>query len=103
MKKSHFSNLVIYTDGSQTPEGAGAGVVVLDAGGQAVHLENRILPQMTNNEAEYAALALGLQIAARLGADTVEIRADSDVMVNQMTGSFAIKSHRLKDAHWKAC
>jgi len=95
--------LTIYTDGSLTPQGAGAGVVILDAAGKLLHLENQRLQRMTNNEAEYVAVLLGLQIAARLGADVVEIRADSEVVVNQMLGTFAVKSNDLKPLHWQAC
>lgn len=100
---TRYSNLIIYTDGSLTPEGAGAGVVVLDVMGHVLHLENQPLEVMTNNEAEYAAVTLALQIATRLEAEVVEIRADSEVIVNQMLGHFAVKSHRLKRYHWQAC
>lgn len=103
VKTSHSSSLIIYTDGSLTPEGAGAGIVVMDVRGQLLHLENKPIDAMTNNEAEYAALALGLQVAEQLRADVVEIRADSEVMVNQMLGYFAIRSHRLKQYHWQVC
>lgn len=100
---SRFNSLIIYTDGSLTPEGAGAGVVVLDTMGQLLHIENQPLDIVTNNEAEYEALSLGLQIAIRLQAEVVEIRADSEVMINQMLGHFAVKSHRLRARHWQAC
>ena len=100
---SPSSSLIIYTDGSLTPDGAGAGVVVLDHIGRLIHIENQTLAITTNNEAEYAALALGLKIAVRLRAEVVEIRADSEVMVNQMLGHFAVKSHRLKQFHWQVC
>lgn len=102
-KPFHSNSLVIYTDGSLTPQGAGAGVVVLDAAGQLLHLQNQQLSIQTNNEAEYAALTLGLQIAARLQAEGVELRADSEVIINQMLGHFAVKSHRLKQFHWQVC
>lgn len=103
MKTHPFNSLVIYTDGSLTPDGAGAGVVIMDATGKLLHLQNQRLNIITNNEAEYAALALGLQIATHLKADFVEIRADSEVIVNQMLGNFAVKSHRLKQYHWQVC
>jgi len=100
---SRFDQLVIYTDGSITPVGAGAGVVIQTGSGELVHVENQILAPMTNNEAEYAALALGLEIAAQLNAAIVEIRADSEVMICQMRGEFAVKSQLLKQKHWLAC
>lgn len=103
MMDSHFNHLIIYTDGSLTPAGTGAGVAILDSAGRLVHVENQILKPMTNNEAEYAALALGLQIAIQLKAELVEIRADSEVMVNQMRGDFAVKSRTLKQIHWQVC
>lgn len=103
MTTSRFSQLIIYTDGSLTPLGAGAGVVILDIMGRLVHVENQILKAMTNNEAEYAGLALGLKIAASLKAEIVEIRSDSEVMVNQMRGEFAVRSQTLKRIHWQAC
>lgn len=103
MKTSRFSSLIIYTDGSLTPKGAGAGVVVMDVRGELVHLENRPLDMATNNEAEYGALLLALEVAGRLEADVVEIRADSEVMVNQMCGNFTVNSNSLKQIHWQAC
>lgn len=38
----------------------------------------------TNNEAEYKALFSGLVIARTLGAKEMEVRADSQVVVNQV-------------------
>ena len=51
-------SFVVYADGSSVPGSSGAGVVVLDAIGRIVHLKSHPLPEMTNNEAEYAALKL---------------------------------------------
>lgn len=78
-------------------------MVVLNSNGRLLHLENQVLKLLTNTEAEYAALELGLGIAMRLDAEMLEIRADSEVMVNQMAGSFAVKSQHLKQYHWRAC
>lgn len=100
---SRVSQLIVFTDGSLTPQGAGAAVVITDTNGRLVHLENKRLDLATNNEAEYAALVLGLQIAANRLARDIEIRADSEVIVNQMLGNFAVRSHRLRQLHWQAC
>jgi len=97
------SSVTLYTDGSLTPEGCGAGVIILDARGHLLHLQNQRLDLETNNEAEYAAVELGLRLAAQLTADVVEIRSDSEVIINQMLGNFAVKSHRLKQRHWQVC
>lgn len=103
MTSSPGGSLVIYADGSTIPGGSGAGIVVLDAAGKLLHVENQPLPEMTNNEAEYAALSLALKTAERLGADVVEVRLDSEVVVGQMRGEFAVNSPRLIQCHWLAC
>jgi ribonuclease HI len=96
-------SLTLYADGSSIPNKSGAGVVVLNPRGQVIQIINQPLPAMTNNEAEYAALSLALQCAAKLNAELVEIRMDSEVIVGQMTGQFAVHSPKLKQCHWEAC
>jgi ribonuclease HI len=58
---------------------------------------------MTSGEAEYAGLMLALEIAAQRDAEEVEVRLDSEVVVYQMIGRFAVNSARLKPCHQQAC
>jgi ribonuclease HI len=58
---------------------------------------------MTNNEAEYEAAILGLELAQRLGADEVEIVTDSQVVVQQMQGRSRVNSSGLQRLHREAC
>lgn len=95
--------VVILTDGAITPERAGAGAVAHDEQGFLLALANRVLPRMTNNEAEYAGLMLALEIAVSLKRSPVEICMDSEVVVYQMIGRFAVNSPALKVWHRKAC
>lgn len=50
----------------------------------------------TNNEAEYEALVVGLSIAKALGATEVEVKTDSQVVVNQVLGVYVAKDKKLK-------
>ena len=50
----------------------------------------------TNNVAEYKALLAGLDKAAQLGADEVEVVSDSELMVRQMLGQYRVKSAGLR-------
>jgi ribonuclease HI len=99
----NYEHLLLYADGSIQPERAGAGLVALDQGGSVVYIANRSLPPMTNNEAEYAGLTLALEAAIALGGQFVEIRLDSEVVVYQMIGRFAVNSAALKHCHQQAC
>ena len=100
--KKH-GTFVIYADGAISSEHAGAGIVMRDDSGHVVLLANRILPRLTNNEAEYAALIMALEVAAQQNAQTVDVRLDSEVVLYQMAGQFAVNSAALKSWHMQAC
>jgi len=95
--------LLIYADGAISPERAGAGIVVRDEQGHVILLANRILPCLTSNEAEYAGLLMALEVAIQLSPRAIEICLDSEVVVNQMNGRFAVNSATLKPWHIQAC
>lgn len=95
--------LTLYIDGSSLPERSGAGVVVMDKNGRVWQVANRVLPVMTNNEAEYMALLLAFEVALGAQAVDLDIRADSEIVVGQMIGQFSVNSARLKALHQQAC
>ena len=100
---NHESQLVIYADGGISPSRAGAGIVVQNELGHVVLVANRTLKPMTNTEAEYYGLIMALETAKRLPAQKIEVRLDSEVVVYQMAGKFAVRSATLKPLHRRAC
>ena len=78
------------------PGPAGAGVYVEPEGDRPAEEIFEPLGSTTNNVAEYRALLLALTRAEELGADEVEIRSDSRLMVEQVNGKFRIKAEHLK-------
>jgi len=87
--------LVVEADGGSrgNPGPAGYGAVVRDAvTGEVLAEVSDSLGRATNNVAEYSGLIAGLQAAARAarGAD-VEVRMDSKLVVEQMSGRWQIK------------
>jgi len=46
----------------------------------------------TNNQAEYLALIEGMKKTISLGAKEVVIRADSELLVNQLLGQYWVKT-----------
>ncbi|MFD1505234.1 bifunctional RNase H/acid phosphatase [Georgenia yuyongxinii] len=92
--------LVVETDGGSrgNPGHAGYGAVVREAGTGRVLAEwAGYLGIATNNVAEYMAVVNGLLASAELdpGA-TVEVRADSKLVVEQMSGRWKIKHADLR-------
>jgi ribonuclease HI len=84
-------------------EAFGAGAVALEDSGRILAWDWRALPPMTNNEAEYAGLLLGIGLAQRLGGDETIFLLDSEIVVGQMTGRCAVNSRSLHRWHWQAC
>jgi ribonuclease HI len=97
--------LVLYCDGGigEHRRAAGLGVVIRDVENEIIALVKRSMPAMTNNEAEYAALVLGLQSAWTYRPRTLQVFMDSDTVVGQMTGRMRIHSIALRQWHTRAC
>jgi ribonuclease H / adenosylcobalamin/alpha-ribazole phosphatase len=91
--------VIVEADGGArgNPGPAGYGAVVLDGDTDEV-LAQRLgaLGRATNNVAEYQGLIAGLRAAAELGADEVEVRMDSKLVVEQMSGRWQIKHPGLR-------
>ncbi len=86
--------VVVETDGGSrgNPGPAGYGAVVLDGQTRAVLAErSESLGTVTNNVAEYRGLIAGLAAARDLGARRVAVRADSKLVVEQMSGRWQVK------------
>jgi ribonuclease H / adenosylcobalamin/alpha-ribazole phosphatase len=84
------------------PGPAGWGAVVRDADGQALIERYGSLGVTTNNVAEYTGLIEGLSAALELGATAVDVRMDSKLVVEQMSGRWQIKNPGLRPLAAKA-
>lgn len=92
------AKVVVYADGGSrgNPGPAGYGAVVLDPDGTVLAERAAGLGRATNNVAEYSGLIAGLQAARDLGAAVVEVRMDSRLVVEQVSGRWKIKHPALQ-------
>lgn len=93
------THVVVEADGGSrgNPGPAGFGAVVRDAEtGQVLAERQAGLGVATNNAAEYRGLVAGLQAAMDIGASTVDVRMDSKLVVEQMSGRWKIKNAALQ-------
>ena len=90
--------VVVEADGGArgNPGPAGWGAVVRAADGEVLLERSEAIGVATNNVAEYRGLLGGLQAAADLGASTVEVRMDSKLVIEQMSGRWQIKHPGLR-------
>jgi ribonuclease HI len=86
----------IYTDGAArgNPGPAGIGVVIKSEGETLLEVSDYI-GKTTNNVAEYMALIRGLEEAIDLGHKSVEVYADSELLIKQINGEYKVKNEGL--------
>ncbi|SEQ09225.1 probable phosphoglycerate mutase [Lentzea xinjiangensis] len=86
--------VIVEADGGSrgNPGPAGYGAVVRDGrSGETLAERKGAIGVATNNVAEYQGLIAGLRAARELGAEAVDVRMDSKLVVEQMSGRWKIK------------
>ena len=91
----------LYTDGAArgNPGPAAAGFRILSPGGELLFEHEESLGERTNNQAEYAALILGLEACRTYTGGKVTVGSDSKLLVQQMQGVWRVRDadlHRLQ-------
>ena len=95
--------IIIYTDGGSrnNPGPSGIGVVIGKEDGTVIKEISKFLGKQTNNLAEYEAIITGLEeVKKMLGKErareiAIEVRADSELAVRQLSGLYQIKEETL--------
>ncbi|MDK2855792.1 MAG: hypothetical protein PWQ86_1005 [Bacillota bacterium] len=89
--------LILHTDGAArgNPGPAGIGIVIRAEDGTTLAELGEYIGEATNNVAEYRALMRALEEARRLGADSVEVLADSELLVRQVNGEYRVRHPNL--------
>jgi ribonuclease HI len=92
--------LEIYADGSSRGNpGRGAWAFIVE--NRDVRQCGTVHGKITCNEAEYLAVIRALEYAKCEGADEVRILSDSQLIVNQTLGEYAVKDYKLIKLHSK--
>ena len=96
--------LRVASDGAArgNPGPAGAGAVVFDENGHVLERLGKFLGRQTNNVAEYQGLLLGLRRAQQLGAAELEVVADSELIIRQLSGAYQVRAPALRELHSEA-
>jgi len=94
----------LYVDGAArgNPGPAGAGAVILSPDGHVVAKLGKFLGDSTNNVAEYMGLILGLKRAKAMCIKELDVFSDSELMVKQLAGDYAVKAEHLRPLHDEA-
>ena len=95
--------MMITTDGAASPNPgpAAIGAVIKDEGGNIITTISHSIGYATNNQAEYRAIIIALEMAIRLGAEQVELYSDSQLVVRQVSGHYRVKATALLPLYQK--
>nr|XP_033512910.1 uncharacterized protein Mb2253c-like [Nicotiana tomentosiformis] len=85
----------LFTDGASNVKWSGLGVIVITLSGEILREAIRTMP-LTNNEAECEAWVVGLELAPGLGSEVIEIKCDSQLVVNQVYRIFNINEECMQ-------
>ncbi|XP_070008589.1 uncharacterized protein [Nicotiana sylvestris] len=85
----------LFTDGSSDVNDAGLGIVLVPPTGETIRQAIKC-HSITNNEAEYEAVIACLELARELGINQIIIKGDSQLVVNQMLGTYTAREARMQ-------
>lgn len=94
----------LFADGGSrgNPGPAASAAVLLDPNGDLIEEVGAYLGIATNNIAEWTALVLGLEAAAKRGIRRLCVRLDSELVVRQLLGQYRVKHAGLQPLHRRA-
>lgn len=106
-------SVVVYTDGGSrhNPGPAAIGVAIYDRqslgrptaeAGEPFFQLGLHIGKATNNVAEYMALIRGLEEARKAGATSIEVRADSELLIKQMNGEYQVRNEGIRPLYSRA-
>ncbi|XP_009799462.2 uncharacterized protein [Nicotiana sylvestris] len=84
----------LFTDGSSNVKGASLGIILVPPTSETIRQAIKC-HSITNNEAEYKAVIVGLELARELGINQIVIKSDSQLVVNQMLGTYTARKTRM--------
>lgn len=91
-----MNELEIYIDGASKGNPGPSGIgVILCQNGQTIKNISTYIGNTTNNTAEYTALIYGLQEALKLGAKTLKINTDSQLLHRQLNKVYKVKNPNI--------
>ncbi len=97
-------HLKIFADGASwgNPGPAAIGVLIKDEKGNELAKVSRHIGNATNNQAEYQAAIVALEIAKNFKADKITLHLDSELIARQLNRRYKVRSSKLLPLYKRA-
>jgi|SRR3989344_7234350 len=94
-----YNKIYVYSDGGSrgNPGASAIGIVIFDVDKNEICRYSECIGEGTNNQAEYKALIKALGLATAHCRNEVVCFLDSELVVRQTSGVYAIKNEKLKE------
>jgi hypothetical protein len=92
----------LFFDGSSCGKGGGVGILLISPRGEMFEFAIPIQPTVTNNQAEYEALLIGLQYLKEEKVISVEIYGDLELVIKQLNGQYECINDILRN-YYEEC
>lgn len=94
-----YVNIHIYTDGAsrKNPGASAIGIIFLNSKGAFIAEHKECIGNHTNNQAEYIAIIRALELGTKYCRREISIFCDSELVINQLNGSYAINVKKLQE------
>ncbi|MCA9383443.1 ribonuclease HI family protein [Candidatus Dojkabacteria bacterium] len=88
----------LFTDGGArgNPGPAGLGAALYDINDKLISINAEYGGEITNNQAEYLALIMGVKLAIKEGIKELDVFMDSELVVKQIKGEYRIKDEKMQ-------
>ena len=91
----------VYVDGASLGNPGPSGIaIIIKKDGKVLERYSSFAGVRTNNQAEYIAVLKALDMAKRYG-NRVKIYSDSELVVRQLNGKYAVKNKNLRELYRK--
>ena len=93
-------SVIAYSDGgSRGNPGPSAYAIVITRDGKVIHEHSEFLGTGTNNNAEYRGLISAMSKVLEMGEREAVFTMDSELVIKQMRGEYAVRSASIKNLH----
>ncbi|KAL2242652.1 UNVERIFIED_CONTAM: Retrovirus-related Pol polyprotein from transposon [Sesamum indicum] len=93
---------MLHVDGSSNAGNGRIGILIQGPENIEIEVVARLSFPVTNNEAEYEALIMGLELSLEAGAKDLEVFTDSQLVALQIEGTYETREERMILYHTKA-
>ena len=87
----------MYVDGASNQKGSRVGLVLISPKKVIIEKSLRLDFSVTNNEARYEALMMGITMVQRMGGKSVKVFSNSRLAVGQVKREFEAKDERMQE------